>query len=126
MKDEIKKKIEDTADNAYPSELETNEYYAFQEGAEYGYSLAQQSCVCSSITKGWDNKEDERWNNVGEEQNEKESDVFDLDEVIDSILDSRESIDVSPDREPHYHREDVIAMMKELFLQSKTNPPKNK
>lgn len=43
MKEEIKKKIEDTAANEYPSELETNEYYAFQEGAEYGYSLAQQS-----------------------------------------------------------------------------------
>ncbi len=143
MKDEIKKKIEKEALKYAESKSSSSVFYEshvkdFIKGAEFMHSLAQSVNSellealkkCSSYLpydKGLREEVKELILSASQnQQNEKESDVFDLDEVIDSILDSRESIDVSPDREPHYHREDVIGMMKELFKQSKTNPPKEK
>jgi hypothetical protein len=62
MKDEIKQQIEDEV-KKYIKTLSAMQYKsafdfgiqnrsAFAKGAEYGYSLAQQSCICSSIAKG--------------------------------------------------------------------------
>ena len=81
MKDEIKKKIEEEAlvfsksnyADSIPDEL--LDFLSFKKGAEYGYSLAQQSCVCSSINKGWDNKEDEQWDSVGSKQQSVNSEL---------------------------------------------------
>jgi len=81
MKDEIKKKIEEEALKFSKSEYadsipdELVDLLSFKKGAEYGYSLAQQSCVCSSINKGWDNKEDEQWDSVGSKQQSVNSEL---------------------------------------------------
>jgi len=93
MKDEIKKQIENEAKKRLPKLWDKLSHVTFIEGAEYGYFLAQQSCVCSSITKGWDNKEDERWDSVGSKRQSVDSELRD---IVDCILkfDKEESNEV--------------------------------